>query len=180
MTVYRHRKADTFEVFYVGISLDKRRPYRISNRSLFWKRIESIHGRVVEIIAEGLSIEDARELESFLISEYGRRDLNEGSLANMTDGGEGRFGSKNSKESIIKMINNLKGTKHSIETKNKVSKSQSGGNNNLAKRVICTVTKNEWSCIKEVAEFIGMKKTTLRAMLCGQNKNKTTLKLNIN
>ena len=66
-TVYRHRRLDTNEIFYVGIGRE-RRPYSKKDRNEHWKNIVSKYGYTVEIIAEDLSKEDACELEVFLIS----------------------------------------------------------------------------------------------------------------
>ena len=86
--VYRHRRLDDDSVFYVGIG-NKRRPYIKSKRNSYWKNIVKKHGYYVEILFENLKIEDAIELEVFLISLYGRKDNNTGVLCNLTDGGEG-------------------------------------------------------------------------------------------
>lgn len=86
--VYRHRRLDDDSVFYVGIG-NKKRPYIKSKRNSYWKNIVKKHGYYVEILFENLEIEDAIELEVFLISLYGRKDNNTGVLCNLTDGGEG-------------------------------------------------------------------------------------------
>lgn len=107
--VYRHRRLDTFEVFYVGISKTEKRAYSKKVRNKYWKNIINKTDYNVEIISKYLSYEDAKELEMFLITEYGRKDLNTGILSNMTDGGEG--------------VTNLIVTQ---ETKNKISNSSKG------------------------------------------------------
>lgn len=43
----------------------------------------------VEVVAEGLTVEEANALEVCLISGYGRRDLHTGTLYNRTAGGDG-------------------------------------------------------------------------------------------
>lgn len=92
--VYRHRRLDTSEIFYVGISgvIGDSRANTKHSRNNFWKNIVAKSEYIVEILFERLSHEDACELEIFLISEYGRRDLGKGSLCNLTDGGEGSTG----------------------------------------------------------------------------------------
>lgn len=87
--VYRHRRLDTNEIFYVGIGKSKSRAYKKSNRTKHWKRVVNKAGYLVEILKENLSWGDACELEELLISEYGRKDLGEGNLINMTNGGDG-------------------------------------------------------------------------------------------
>tara|TARA_R110000803_G_scaffold147327_1_gene212922 strand:+ start:40 stop:723 length:684 start_codon:yes stop_codon:yes gene_type:complete len=86
--LYRHIRLDNNEVFYVGIGSEKR-PYKKHSRSSFWKNIVGKSDYDIEVLAKNLSWEDACELEVFMISEYGRRDLGLGNLVNLTDGGEG-------------------------------------------------------------------------------------------
>ncbi len=87
--VYRHRRLDTFQVFYVGVGSNKKRAYEKFGRNNLWKKVVEKAGYIVEIIAEGISKEEALELEILLISIYGRKNLETGILANLTDGGEG-------------------------------------------------------------------------------------------
>jgi len=91
--VYRHRRLDTNRVFYVGISDSLRggthRANNKSTRNNIWKKIVNKTNYSVEIIAEDIDLEDAKELEIFLIYLYGRIDLGTGTLSNMTDGGDG-------------------------------------------------------------------------------------------
>jgi hypothetical protein len=86
--VYRHRRLDDNSVFYVGIG-NKIRPYVKTKRNAYWKNIIDKHGYYVEVIQENLSLELAKELEVFLISIYGRKDIKTGILCNMSDGGDG-------------------------------------------------------------------------------------------
>lgn len=108
--VYQHLKKDTKEVFYIGIGSDKyyKRSKSKRNRSTFWKSIVEKHGFIVEILFDNISRNEACNKEIELISKYGRRDLNNGILCNMTMGGDG-FAQK-SKESIerlkLRMIGN--------------------------------------------------------------------------
>jgi hypothetical protein len=88
--VYRHRRLDTGDIFYIGIG-DKKRAYNKKARSIYWKNIVNKCGYTVEIIAEDLAKEDAIELEIFLIQLYGRKDLRLGTLVNLTDGGDGNL-----------------------------------------------------------------------------------------
>lgn len=89
--VYIHRKADTKEVFYVGKG-NGNRAYTKVNRSNLWKNVVKKHGYIVEFVEVGLQEWAAFELEVERIAYYGRRDLNQGSLVNFTDGGEGSSG----------------------------------------------------------------------------------------
>ena len=95
--VYIHRKATDGTPFYVGMGT-VRRPYYKSRRSDWWLNTYKKHGITVEIVSEGLSMEDAYELEVFLIYTIGRKDKGLGTLVNMTDGGDGAKGYLTSEE----------------------------------------------------------------------------------
>jgi hypothetical protein len=86
--LYRHTRLDNNEVFYIGIGNIKR-PYKTHSRSSFWHNIVGKSDYDIEVLSKNLSWEDACELEAFMISEYGRRDLGLGNLVNLTDGGDG-------------------------------------------------------------------------------------------
>ena len=90
--VYRHRRLDTFEVFYIGIGKTEKRAYSKKSRNKWWKNIILKTEYSVEIIIEDVSWKEAQEVEVLLISEYGRRDLGLGNLVNLTNGGEGTQG----------------------------------------------------------------------------------------
>lgn len=101
--VYKHIRFDTKEVFYIGIGSQKRRAYSTYKRSKFWHNIVEKTDYEVVIIKENVSVEEAYQMEKDLIKFYGRRDLGLGTLVNMTDGGDGRFGSTVSEETRRKM-----------------------------------------------------------------------------
>jgi hypothetical protein len=124
--VYRHRRLDKNEVFYVGIGKKESRAFDMVNRNYIWKGIKSRSEVGVEIVARDLSWELACELEQLMIAEYGRIDLHTGSLANLTDGGEGTIGVKHSQETKDKRANSNRGKKRSSETKLKISQSLTG------------------------------------------------------
>ncbi len=105
--VYQHRRLDTNEVFYVGIGNTINRAYSKRSRNKYWKHIIDKTDYIVEIVLEDITWEEACQKETELIKQYGRKDLNEGSLVNMTDGGDGSL--------------NLIPT---VETRNKMSISQ--------------------------------------------------------
>ena len=99
--VYQHKRKDTGEVFYVGIGKLERRAFDKISRYKPWKDFVKNHEYEIEITHRDIIWEEACSIEKYLISFYGRRDLNQGSLVNMTDGGEG---TKNlSQESRLKM-----------------------------------------------------------------------------
>ena len=91
--VYRHYKLDTNDVFYIGMGKENnfRRAFSKRYRNSYWLNTVSKYGYSVDIVSKNISEEDAIELEIFLIKQYGRKDLGNGCLVNMTDGGEGAF-----------------------------------------------------------------------------------------
>lgn len=124
--VYRHLKLNG-EIFYIGMG-DPKRPYNRSGRSVYWHNIVNKHGRIVEILAENLSCEEAYILEIKLVAFYGRRDLNKGTLVNLTDGGEGSNKSKRSEEAKEKtrITRSLWSEERKKEVSEKLSKAHKG------------------------------------------------------
>jgi len=145
--VYRHIRLDKNEPFYIGIGNKKNffRAYEINpnKRNELWKKIYNKTEIHIEIIFDNLSKDEASKKEKEFIKLYGRKDLNTGTLCNMTDGGDGiwnsirsyetkqklsnlklgnknpQFGKKQSKETILKKIKALTGLKRRDETKQK-------------------------------------------------------------
>lgn len=124
--VYRHWRLDKPEVFYVGIGNKESRAYDLANRNKVWKGMKKRCGVSVEIVARDLSWEDACDLEKLMISEYGRIDLGTGTLANLTDGGEGVVGINQSQETIKKRADSIRGKKRTEETKKRMSDVRKG------------------------------------------------------
>lgn len=130
--VYKHLRNDTNEVFYIGIGKQSNRLFSKFGRNTHWKNIVNKVGFTAEIIEDGLNWDEACKRESYWIKYYGRFDLNEGSLVNKTDGGEGtinRLFSKEHRQKISKSHIGKKwvlGKKHSEETKQKISNSNKG------------------------------------------------------
>ncbi len=117
--VYRHRRLDTNEIFYIGIGVKEKRAYEKRSRNKLWENIVSKTNYDVEIIIKDIDYESAKELEILLIEMYGRRDLGLGSLVNMTNGGDGNKGMSQEQKKIIS--EKLSGKKQSEETKKKRS-----------------------------------------------------------
>jgi hypothetical protein len=113
--VYRHRRLDINTIFYIGIGVNEKRAFQKRSRNQYWKNITSKTNYNVEIIANLEDYNDAKELEIFLISLYGRKDLGKGILCNMTNGGDGN--SNFSDELRNRISNSLKDKKQSDETK---------------------------------------------------------------
>lgn len=98
------------------------------------------------------------------------------------------YGKKLSDEICKKMSNSRSGNKHYLfgqkitdEMKKRLSEASKGkligGKHHQAKKVINIETDEIYDTIKEVAELLGIKYSTLRAKLTGQNKNNTNYKL---
>lgn len=96
--VYRHVRKDNDKVFYIGIGKKKYRKdcmnptyARSKNkkgRNFFWDLIVSKTDYDIDILYESDSREIIQEKEIEFIKLYGRRDLNLGSLCNLTNGGD--------------------------------------------------------------------------------------------
>lgn len=173
--VYRHRRLDKNEIFYVGIgkTLKFKRAFSKASRSEFWHNIINKSEYSVEILKENLSWEDAQELEAFLISLYGRSDINLGNLVNHTDG----YGGINnpSKEIREKMSTGRKG-KTSIwlgktlpEITKKLMKENhtdfSGSKNPRARKVKDVRSGKIYNCIKDLSNELGVNHKTLSSKL---------------
>ena len=100
--------------YYVGKGSGKRAYINNSHRVSCPRNVECI------IVQEFDSEESSFEAEKFLISYYGRKDLSEGCLTNLTDGGENPP--------------NHKGTKRSKETRRRISEGQMGNQHCLGRK----------------------------------------------
>lgn len=126
--VYIHMKPSTRDIYYVGIATDPKRPYRRTKRNSYWTRVYNKYGLLVDIVAKDISLEEAKEMEKFLIDSIGIDNL-----CNITLGGEGAFGYKPSEENrkrhseIMKgRPSPRKGCKHTPESLKKMSESHKG------------------------------------------------------
>lgn len=99
--LYSHTREDTGKVFYIGIGTKNLKGKGITNiynraysknRSKFWKRIVNKTKYKIDILFESDDYNEIKEKEIKYIKEIGRRDRNEGSLCNLTDGGDGAIG----------------------------------------------------------------------------------------
>ena len=126
--IYKHIRTDINEVFYIGIGSDTKykRANTENSRNKHWKNVINKTSYIVEIIEDGLSWEDACKREIEIIKYYGRKDLNEGTLVNMTDGGDGVFGFIMSSETKEKISIANSGKQKSEEHKQKAREAQIG------------------------------------------------------
>ena len=139
--------------------------------------------------------------EQELIKKLGRRDLNEGPLCNMTDGGDGiwncirsedvrkklsegkkgeknpQYGKKPSIESLLKRANSLRGQKRSDETKKR--QSESSIKSGQAKEVdVFKFGTNEYVgrfyAISEACRVLGFHHLNSKAILVANGKRRQT------
>jgi len=151
--LYRHIRKDTNQVFYVGVGTGRNyeRAKTKSGRNQIWHNIVGKTDYEVEIMLDELEREIALEKEKEFIEMYGRIDLGTGTLANLTDGGDGCVGfsdevkknlsdaqkgnqkwklRKSNEHSRMLGLSN-KGKKMSDEFKKRISKSMMGDKNHF-------------------------------------------------
>lgn len=134
--VYRHIRKDNNEPFYIGLGSKAKefnthykeyeRAYSRWNRNKFWKNIVAKTDYEIQIIFECNTIEEVREKEMEFIALYGRRDLGNGNLVNMTEGGDGKYGCMPSEEPRRKIGDGNRGKKISKETRRKIGIASKG------------------------------------------------------
>ena len=92
--LYRHIRLDKNIPFYVGIGSDEKfiRAYDKYRRNKKWFNIVSKTDYKVQIVLTDISLDEAKTKEVEFIKLYGRSDKKEGTLCNLTDGGEGNPG----------------------------------------------------------------------------------------
>jgi hypothetical protein len=149
--VYIDRKPDGTP-FYVGIGNDAR--VKCVQRNNWHRAIRLRYPNWTREVIETAPRKLCMELEEFLISEIGRRNMGRGPLVNFTDGGEGapativsdetrrkqslsRRGKKKSDEWRTNISKSHKGKKKSVETCAKISASKRGAKMSDSHR-ICT------------------------------------------
>ena len=128
--VYIHRRLDNKDIFYIGIGKNESRIDSKRNRNKYWKNIVNKYGYESYIFINNITWSQACNLEKYLINFYGRKDLGNGNLVNMTDGGDGNNNIIISENTRLKLsASNSKywlGKSHSKETKEKISKNRKG------------------------------------------------------
>lgn len=143
--LYRHIRLDNNETFYIGIGHGRRFRYKIGRNNLWCKIYEKCGRNILcEILLYNLSPEEANTKEKEFIKLYGRKDLGTGSLANLTDGGDGclnmspegrekiskaNTGKKRTEEEKKRMGDKRRGRKHTSEAKRKIGDAQLGEKN---------------------------------------------------
>jgi hypothetical protein len=110
--LYRHIRLDTKEPFYIGIGTKRNcknfkpvyeRAFEVKRRGSFWKNVVSKTDYEVEILLESDDYEFIKQKEIEFIALYKRKDCCNGTLVNLTDGGDGFLG-RHTNETKQKMI----------------------------------------------------------------------------
>jgi hypothetical protein len=116
--VYAHVKDENLQPFYIGIGKTEKykRAFMSRGRNNIWHKIVAKYPCFSSVLYEQLSFRSACEIEKALITHYGRMDLRNGILCNMTDGGEGCTNTIFTKERIEKIRVSNTGKKHKEET----------------------------------------------------------------
>lgn len=135
--LYRHIRSDKNEPFYIGVGKVGNNHKKSNKKEIYYKRAFSKKGRnnfwnsiinktdyLVEIILESNFRDFIIQKEIEFIKLYGRKDLNTGTLCNLTDGGDGNFGCVHTQESKNKVSIKMKGYKHTMKTKKVISVSK--------------------------------------------------------
>ena len=176
--VYRHIRLDKNEPFYIGIGCQKNfgRAFQKGNRrSVFWNQIASKTKYEVEIIFENVSKKFACNKEKEFISLYGRKDLKNGTLVNLTIGGDAppiQFGEKNpmkKQENKDKISLFMKNRVVSSETKLKQSISKK--NNKITPPSQKGVKRNQISIDKQRLKIKGSKSVKAKKVIDKESGN---------
>ena len=164
--IYAHINPLKNEIFYIGKGQGRRAKSR-QHRNKWWKNTVSKYGYSVDILEDNLTEEQALEREIWFIKKLGRKDLGLGNLVNLSDGGES--GSSGASWNMTE------------EQKMKQSKAKLGelnpsfGKTSPRARKVIDSNGVIYESVNKAAEAYGLKRTTLNAMLTGQNKNNTNL-----
>ena len=154
--VYKHTRLDNNEIFYIGIGGNDCDSYKRAkskdDRSDWWYRITNKTDYKVEILYDDIEWGEACLKERELIRIIGRRCLNEGTLVNFTEGGEGFRGhhSEKTKTSISNTLSNKTYEEiHGVKNANKERLKRSEG------------AKNQWANCDEQTKLEINKKISL-------------------
>ena len=179
--VYLHRKATDLSIFYVGMGSVKRSK-TIHGRNNHWYNLVNKHNFFVDIIAEGLSVSEALELEEFVISTIGLNNLsncstggdyprfNEEHLRRMSELRKGR--NFRSKEAIEKSVKTFKSNKEWISELSKRTKNRNKNNNPSIKyKVMCVNDNNTFNSIRSASRYYGIDNSYLSKHIRGYYDN---------
>lgn len=193
--LYRHVRLDKNMPFYIGIGSDRlfRRATERSRRNGIWKKIVAKTEYEVEILFDDLTWEEAKEKEKEFIQLYGRINTGAGTLANLTDGGDGTLGlvvdeqgrkrssrihtnKVISKETRLKISQTLKAKAKPLEEIQRFVKEALRYSQSIKKKVLCLDTGKVFESAQEAADFFKVTRTCICRQITGVRKNKFNLK----
>jgi hypothetical protein len=193
--VYRHIRLDKNVPFYIGIGTDELfgRSRERCRRSKLWNKIAAKTEHRVEILFEDLTWEEAKQKEIEFIALYGRLDKGLGTLANLTDGGDGTLGVIVSKEKreLFSRVHSGKVTSSEVREKisntlkskprdeEKIAKFVEGSlkySQSQRKKVLCIDTGMVFESATDAALYFNITRTAIVRQINGKRKNKHNLK----
>lgn len=165
--LYRHIRLDKDEPFYIGIGTktglkDSTRSNRTiysrayskqRKNSILWNNIIRKTNYTVEILFESNDYDFIKEKEIEFISLYGRINLKTGTLANLTEGGDGTLGWIPSEENL----DNLK--------KSKIGRDYSNLGIKIYQYDLNGIFIKEWSTMSLASKSIGVHKSYLSKLI---------------
>ncbi|TET11561.1 MAG: hypothetical protein E3J82_05530 [Candidatus Thorarchaeota archaeon] len=137
--VYHYCDPESRTPFYIGKGKGRRafchlnncnRPCDSNYSTLFYRKLRKMLSAgakpIIKIVKDRLGEKEAFDLEASDIKRIGRRNLGEGPLTNLTDGGEGASGHRHSEESKLKMREAILGTVRSKKTRQRMREANLG------------------------------------------------------
>jgi hypothetical protein len=178
---YAHYTIDTKEIFYIGKGTfskqgNFKRAYAKTGRNAYWKnKVNKHQGFKVKILAVWDTEEESFSHERLLISCF------EGKLVNLTEGGEGCFGRKQSQEEKNKRADSNRGQKRNPQTLQRMSEAQKKNSTSLEvlktarekqkKKVFCFTTKVTYSSLREASINTGIIIQNISKCCLGKRKH---------
>jgi len=177
--VYNHTKPNG-EIFYIGIGVVKKRAYSVHGRNKHWHNTVNKYGYNVKIVCNDVDYETAKQIETYLIKYYGRKDLGFGNLVNMTDGGEGGTNmskeEKNKRSIRMTEYNKIKKDYSFTQKKEYKEKMAISSLDKGCKRIENTLTNKIYNSLKDAAKELNINYSSLSMMINNKRPNKTNLK----
>lgn len=177
--LYRHIRLDKNEPFYIGVGTKKTgktfiqiyiRAFTKHDKRSLWKRIVSKSNYEIEILMESNDRNFLLNKEKEFIKLYGRIDLKTGTLANLTDGGEG--GSNKSREQLDKELETRKKNGSYDRNKKRLSLLHKGNTYRAKKAYLYNSTTGiffkGFKNMTECAEYTGI----TRSLVCKMCREK--------
>lgn len=164
--MYRHIRPDTNEVFYVGIGTkgeklcntfenEYKRAFKKHSRNPYWQNVFLKCNRKieVEILLESDDYDWLEKKEIEFIALYGRANLGVGTLVNLTDGGDGKRGCKQTEDAKKRISEAHKGKKHTEEHCERISKALTGQKRTPTQRARVSEAARKRPTIKPVLQY---------------------------